>query len=374
MFILDLTRRNSSIRVPLRLPASPAELDAAQAKLEQIDPKAGEFRIARVIDAPVFLIYFLSGRAVSLPGELNSLNELAQKMEQMSEQEVSTFMGALNAECVNTLEEILQVADSLNDYVFITGVTTEKELGRFLVDSGYKGFPENVRPYLDYTVIGKEYLSLRVGAFTAEGFTLQRSSDAGALPFERAWWPPLFRVCLQTRERGSAGTEPYSLKLPATPEQIQAAEEILGVCDLAEAEVVSAECLHESLKPCIPLQKPDAHQLQDMSVNLSAAMDNYGEELVLAVFEARKPWDLSEAGDLAISIDLYELVTDAEEYGKNALYDLCADDEIIATVDGYMDWDAFGQHMMEEDGLIPTDHGYLRLLDDDQPDMEQTML
>jgi hypothetical protein len=242
------------------------------------------------------------------------------------------------------------------------------------VDSGYKDFPEKVRPYLDYTAIGKEYLSLRGGAFTAEGYTLLRNSDAGALPFEKAWWPPLFRVSLQTKARGSDGLEPFSLKLPATPEQIRSAEEILGVCDLAEAEVVSAECLHEFLKLYIPMQEPDASHLQDMSVNLSAAMEDYGEALILAVFEAKKPRDLTEAGDLAISIDRYELVTDAEEYGKNALYDLCADDEIISTVDGFMDWRAFGQHMMEEDGLIPTDHGYLRLYDYDQPDMEQSML
>ena len=374
MLILNLGRENSGWRFPLRLPATPADVGEAFAKLDEVCGTSERTQIAGTVSSVRFLDAFFRGKELPQGDALIQLNELARKIDLMTEQELRTFEGALNAECVNTLEEMLQDADSLNDYVFISGVTTEKELGRFLVDSGYKDFPEKVRPYLDYTAIGKEYLSLRGGAFTAEGYTLLRNSDGATMPFEKEWWPPLFHVCLQTGERWAGRSEPYTIQMPATPEKIQSAEKTLGVSDLTEAVVVSAECLHESLKPYISLEEPDASQLQDMSVNLSAAMENYGEELVLAVFEAKKPRDLAEAGDLAISIDCYELVTDAEGYGRDALYDLCADDEIIDTVDGFMDWESFGRHMMEEDGLIPTDHGYLRLPEPEQPILEQSML
>ena len=69
----------------------------------------------------------------------------------------------------------------------------------------------------------------------------------------------------------------------------------------------------------------------------------------------------------------YELVTDVEGYGRNALYELCEDQEIVDTVDGFVDWDSFGRHMLEADGLVFTEHGYVRLSDPEQPDMEQTM-
>ena len=36
------------------------------------------------------------------------------------------------------------------------------------------------------------------------------------------------------------------------------------------------------------------------------------------------------------------------------------DQEVIDTVDGFLDWDAFGSHMMEEDGVIFTEFGTVR--------------
>ena len=157
-------------------------------------------------------------------------------MEGMSEQELRTLDGALNVESINSFSDILRVADSLKSYIFVHGVTTEKELGEFLVDSGYKGFPESVKPYLDYAAIGTEYYAERGGAFTAHGYTLRRSS--------------------------------------------------------AEPEIT-------------------------------------------ARLEVR----------------------DAAEYGRNALLELCGDQEVLDTIDGFMDWEGFGAHMMEADGIAFNEDG-----------------
>ena len=125
--------------------------------------------------------------------------------------------------------------------------------------------------------------------------------------------------------------------------------------------------------PYIPLQEPDFAQLRDLSVILSASMDDYGKALVLAVYDMKRPQDLTQACELSQEIWRYELVTDVEGYGRNALYELCEDQEIVDTVDGFVDWDSFGRHMLEADGLVFTEHGYVRLSDPEQPDMEQTM-
>lgn len=173
MMILNLARGKSGWRVPLRLPATQEEIDGAYAKLDEIVDRKKPTRIASVISEVGFLDrYFRDWQ----PDSFSDLNALARKLGDMDPQQRRVFDGALCAECIEGLPDILRVASSLNDYIFINGVTTEKELGRFLVDSGYKSFPEDVKPYLDYNAIGVEYYCERGGAFTAYGYTLRRSS------------------------------------------------------------------------------------------------------------------------------------------------------------------------------------------------------
>lgn len=193
--ILNLARGSNGFRVPLRLPATPADVGSAYAKLDEIGGDAGKTRIASVVSEVSFLDRYLRDRMTTRPGDYCDLNELAEKIDSMNEQELRTFDGALNAESINGIEDILQVADSLKNYIFVSGVTTEKELGRFLVDSGYKGFPESVKPYLDYTAIGTEYYAERGGAFTGSGYTLRRSSAEPLVAEQKE--APHFRMGMQ---------------------------------------------------------------------------------------------------------------------------------------------------------------------------------
>ena len=169
MLILNLTRGDSGIRVPLHLPATPADVGDVYAKLDQISKKEKLTRIASVVSDSKFLERYFRDKLLD---PLDELNELAERLDGMDEQQLLTFEGALNAESINGLEDILHIADSLEDYLFIHGVTTEKELGEFLVASGYKEFSEAVKPYLDYAAIGTEYYAERGGAFTVDGYTL----------------------------------------------------------------------------------------------------------------------------------------------------------------------------------------------------------
>lgn len=370
MLILNLTRGRSNWRVPLSLPSTAGEIAEAYSQLDQISEKEQSTRIAGVLSEVSFFDGFFRDK---YPDSFDELNELAQRLERMNEQELRTLDGALNMESVGSVADILRFTDSLKDYIFVNGVTTEKDLGRFLVDTGYKGFPEKVRPYLDYAAIGAEYCAERGGAFTAWGFTLRRRGMESLSPKEREWWKSIFRAYLQTPAWQSKSSKPYALDLPATTEQMCAAQNELEVPDLEEAELLRAECLSQPFMPYIPLQEPDFAQLRDLSVILSASMDDYGKALVLAVYDMKRPQDLTQACELSQEIWRYELVTDVEGYGRNALYELCEDQEIVDTVDGFVDWDSFGRHMLEADGLVFTEHGYVRLSDPEQPDMEQTM-
>ena len=157
MMVLNLTRGKSTLCVPLHLPATPADIGAAYAKLDSISMDDRKTHVVRAITGVDMLDRWLRGRKMDRPGDYIELGELSEKIDRMNDKEIKTFDGALTGAAFETVKDILHIADSLEDYIFIHGVTTEKELGRFLVDTGYKGFPAFVQPYLDYAAIGIEY-------------------------------------------------------------------------------------------------------------------------------------------------------------------------------------------------------------------------
>ena len=368
MLILNLTRGDSGTRVPLRLPATPADVGDAYAKLDQISKKEKETRIASVVSENEFLERFFRDKPL---GSLNDLNELAEKLDSMDEQTLQTFEGALNAESVNGLEDILRFADSLEDYVFIHGVTTEKELGEFLVASGYKGFSEDAKPYLDYAAIGTEYYAERGGAFTVHGYTLRRSS---AQSFAAEKKEPIFRVNLQTREMRLQRVKPVMLELPADETRLRFAKNALNIQDFSEATVESAYCVHNLFKGTIPLHEPDVELLAELADRLSKIVAQGDEFKMLSLLTVKRPSTLEKALQLAEELDAYEIVHGSEEdYGKAALLELCGDEEILDILDGFIDWQEFGLYMMEQDGIISTQYGAIRKAEPQQPEQDVEM-
>lgn len=368
MLILNLTRGDSGTRVPLRLPATPADVGDAYAKLDQISKKEKETRIASVVSENEFLERFFRDKPL---GSLNDLNELAEKLDSMDEQTLQTFEGALNAESVNGLEDILRFADSLEDYVFIHGVTTEKELGEFLVASGYKGFSEETKPYLDYAAIGTEYYAERGGAFTVHGYTLRRSS---AQSFAAEKKEPIFRVNLQTREMRLQRVKPVMLELPADETRLRFAKNALNIQDFSEATVESAYCVHNLFKGTIPLHEPDVELLAELADRLSKIVAQGDEFKMLSLLTVKRPSTLEKALQLAEELDAYEIVHGSEEdYGKAALLELCGDEEILDILDGFIDWQEFGLYMMEQDGIISTQYGAIRKAEPQQPEQDVEM-
>lgn len=66
-----------------------------------------------------------------------------------------------------------------------------------------------------------------------------------------------------------------------------------------------------------------------------------------------------------------------DEYGKQALRRAGADDEIIDTIDGYMDFARLGEDSMVEDGVRRTEFGLVRRLSKPfppEPEIGQMMM
>ncbi|WP_295759498.1 hypothetical protein [uncultured Oscillibacter sp.] len=107
---------------------------------------------------------------------VEKLNRLAGLVDAMDLDAQKVFAGVLRAESVNGLDDILDIASNLGRYEFIECVTSNKELGGWLVEHGQAGvdFPKEVWPYLDYAGIGAAYYADHGGAYTPNGYVKRR--------------------------------------------------------------------------------------------------------------------------------------------------------------------------------------------------------
>ena len=256
----------------------------------------------------------------------------------------------------------------MGQYEFIEGVTSDKELGGWLVEHGQAKveFPKEVWPYLDYVGIGAAYYSDHGGAYTPNGYVKRREAVQTQKEADR----PAFALTLAS----SAGA--VRLDLPASDAQIEDAKRALGLDSLDSAAIRDVEIGY----PWAHLLPMDAITLEDANTLSECVRGMTKEELRVfgAVLEVEGPRSFHEAGTIAMDINDYELVTSIErEYGLTALRYAGAGDEILDMLDGFTDFDALGRAEMEADGVRETSFGCVRRLSAPwpQPDQEigQTM-
>lgn len=113
--------------------------------------------------------------------QMKKLNRIGEITDTLGLDECRLLEGALNAESVNGLDDVIAIGERLDQYLYIPHVTNDREMGICLVDHGVKPFDERVRPYLDYVRIGVEYYANRGGDYTAGGYVVRRDSVEQAL-------------------------------------------------------------------------------------------------------------------------------------------------------------------------------------------------
>ena len=298
---------------------------------------------------------------------VEKLNRLAGLVDAMDLDAQKVFAGALRAESVNDLDDILDIASNLSRYEFIEDVTSDKELGGWLVEHGQAGveFPEAVRPYLDYAGIGAAYYSDHGGAYTPNGYVKRREVVQTQKETDR----PAFALALAS----PAGI--VRLDLPAQDDALEQAKRALG-CDLGNAAIRDVEIGY----PWAHLLPRDAITLEDANVLAECVRGMTREELRVfgAVLEVEEPRSFHEAGTIAMDIYDYELVDSSERgYAITALRYAGAGDEILEILEGFTDFDALGRSEMEADGVRETSFGSVKRLSapwpQQEPELGQTM-
>ena len=356
---LHLGRIYESVELHLHLPATPDEIDQKLTDLDDYAEDLSKPVEIRDVDCEIVGIrQYLRMADLAREGELEKLNALAKRIEGLDERQRNILWGALDSEPVNGLDDILRISEHLDDYVLLPNINSDAELGRFLVDTGYKDVPEDVQPYLDYRAVGAEYCSEHCGAYSPGGYVRRKSSLEQAAKDR----PALITLHLRTLEAPGTAGKPYRLSLPATEEELDRAKDELGVDHFTEATIDKIEFGRSELEELIPQDCFCVEDANELALGIEEMMQRDGELLkYLSVLSGMQPDTLSDALHLAIDLDDFERVTEnAYEYGEQVLRRIGAGDEIIEAIDGYMDFEKLGEDSMVEDGVRRTEFGLIR--------------
>lgn len=185
--------------------------------------------------------------------------------------------------------------------------------------------------------------------------------------------PRTMILTLATTERGD------TLVLPASEGQLNHAKKDLGIDDFSQAAIAGVDYAVPYLERLIPTDCVSVEDANALALCLKEMEQEDGEILKFcAVLQVEQPATFTEALNIAMDRDDYERVPeDMDEYGKQVLRRIGADDEIIDTIDGYMDFSQLGRDSMEEDGVRRTSFGLVRRLSEPfppEPEIGQTMM
>lgn len=157
MITLNLSRADNAEGVYLNLPAPPAKISYAFSELDKISSDTSTTKIVDVVSNVYNLNDYLKSADVEQPGILDKIGELARILQTMDRDSCLKFEGVLDANSVNSIDDILRLSEALDQYTLIHDAASGSTLGKYLVNNGAMSFPERICPYLDYQIIGEEF-------------------------------------------------------------------------------------------------------------------------------------------------------------------------------------------------------------------------
>lgn len=272
MILLTLSRGKGEETVRLQLPASPAEIGEAFASLDRISLDTTATAILDVSSNVPVLYRCLYDVDVEDSEQFQKLQKLAERTEALSPAKAAIFSGALDAECVWNLEGALTVADRLDEYMLVNNVSSDSELGIYLVNKGITPFPDRFKPYINYARVGAEYREKHGGEYSSGNYVQKKTPEL----LENERLDGVFRIWMENPCPVRVQSETAQITLPATFEQLESARQLLGVDSLNMAKLTRVEALRPYLGEYLPLQGMDLRleQLDELAENMPMSLLN----------------------------------------------------------------------------------------------------
>ena len=170
------------------------------------------------------------------------------------------------------------------------------------------------------------------------------------------------------------GKPDYTIVLPADEEYLDAVKAYLDIDVFADAMLCDIRFKVPYIGELIcDTDCPAVEDYNDFAEALEGIWQKDGMLLTYAaILDAERPDTLHRARELLQEMDNYQRIVDTYSYGQQRLQEtLGLDDEAIYELDGYMDFEKYGQDCMENDCVTKTEFGLLRRLDSPFPEQRQ---
>ena len=175
MVTLFLRQGENGKQVLLSFPTTtPAEKEDVDRTLETLKSMSKTVTIQGAASEVMNLGLYLSGVDLAAEGEVERIDQLAKRLEHMSEVDCDKFAGMLDANSISGTRDILRLTEHLDDYVILPGCGSAQSIGRYLVGCGAFPVPEKLIGYINYEAVGIEFCDAHGGAACSRGFVVRK--------------------------------------------------------------------------------------------------------------------------------------------------------------------------------------------------------
>ena len=175
MVTLFLRQGENGKQVLLSFPATtPAEKADVAATVESLKSMSKTVTIQGAASEVMNLGLYLSGVDLAAEGEVERINQLAERLEHMAEVDCDKFAGMLDANSISGTKDISQLTERLDDYVILPGCGSAQSIGKYLVGCGAFPVPEKLIGYINYEAVGTELQDAHGGAACSRGYVVRK--------------------------------------------------------------------------------------------------------------------------------------------------------------------------------------------------------
>ena len=175
MVTLFLRQSENGKQLLLSFPATtPAEKADVAATMESLKSMSKTVTIQGAASEVMNLSEYLKGIDLAAEGEVERINQLAERLEHMSEVDCDKFAGMLDANSISGTKDILRLTERLDDYVILPGCGSAQSIGKYLVGCGAFLVPEKLIGYINYEALGIEFCDAHGGAACSRGYVVRK--------------------------------------------------------------------------------------------------------------------------------------------------------------------------------------------------------
>ena len=177
MVTLILRQGENGKQVLLSFPATTlTEKADVAATLETLKSMSKTVTIHGAASEVMNLGLYLSGVDLATDGEVDRINQLAERLDHMSEVDCDKFVGMLDANKISGTKVILQLTEHLDDYVILPGCSSAQSIGKYLMDCGVAPMLKQLCKTVDYEAVGQIFLDTHSGAACSRGFVVRNEN------------------------------------------------------------------------------------------------------------------------------------------------------------------------------------------------------